>query len=69
MNENKLTRDQAIAQALAVEEIITQKVAPQYLGMPREELKEIILFAAHKTTELKIFCYKNELNFHEITGR
>lgn len=68
-NETKLTREEAIAYVLRVEKQINDKVATQYLGMPREELKEIIFTVVRKTTELRIFCHEHDLDFHQLTGR
>ncbi len=69
MNENKLTREQAVAHVLTAEEEINRKVAAQYIGMPREELKDIILTVVRKTEEMQLFCYENGLDFHQLTGR
>ena len=68
MNE-RMTKEQAIAHVLAVEEEISRKVSTQYIGMPRKELKEIMLTVVHKTEELKTFCHKYGLNFHRLTIR
>ncbi len=69
MYENKMTKEQAIAYVLAVEEEIDMLVSTQYVGMPREELKNIMLTVVHKTEELQIFCYEYGLDFHKLTGR
>ena len=68
-NETKLTREEAIAYVLEVEKQINDKVATQYFGIPRRELKEIIFTVIRKTTEQRIFCNKHNLDFHQLTGR
>ncbi len=68
MNE-KMTKEQAIAYVLAIEEEISRLVSTQYIGMPREELKNIMLTVVRKTEELQILCHEYELDFHQLTGR
>ena len=67
--KNSLTKEQAVQKATEMEKEIDAVVAGQYIGMPREELKSIMLTVVRKTEELQIFCYENGLDFHEITGR
>ena len=69
MYENKMTKEQATEFVLQVEEEIDKLVATQYLGMPREELKNIMLTVVRKTEELQILCHKYGLDFHKLTGR
>lgn len=69
MNENRMTKEQAIDYVSAVEEEISRLVATQYIGMPMEELKNIMLTVVHKTEELQILCHEYGLDFHKLTGR
>lgn len=68
MNE-KMTKEQAIEYVLAAEKELNSLVATQYLGMPRGELKNIMLTVVHKTEELQILCHEYGLDFHKLTGR
>lgn len=65
----KMTTEQVIAYVLAVEEEIDMLVSTQYVGMPREELKNIMLTVVRKTEELQKLCHEYELDFHQLTGR
>lgn len=42
MNENKLTREEAIVHALSMEEEINRKVTTQYIGMLRQVTKIVL---------------------------
>ena len=64
--KEKLTKEQATAMAIEMEKEIIEINSRQYLGMPREELKNIILTVVHKTGQLKMFCYENDLDWQEI---
>ena len=65
-NESKIAKEQAYQTALEMEKEIIQINDRQYIGMPREERKEIILTAPNKTTQLRIFCCENGLDWQEI---
>ena len=64
--KEKLTKEQATAIAIRMEKEIIEINSRQYIGMPRAELKNIILTVVHKTGELKMFCYENDLGWQEI---
>ena len=64
--KEKLTREQAITMAIRMEKEIIEINSRQYIGMPRAELKEIILTVVHRTGELKLFCHENNLDWQEI---
>lgn len=64
--KEKLTKEQATAIAIQMEKEIIEINNRQYIGMPRTELKDIILTVVHKTGELKLFCYENDLDWQEI---
>ena len=64
--KEKLTKEQATAIAIQKEKEIIEINNRQYIGMPRTELKDIILTVVHKTGELKLFCYENDLDWQEI---
>lgn len=64
--KEKLTKEQATAMAIEMEKEIIEINSRQYIGMPRVERKNIILTVVHKTDELRLFCYKNDLDWQEI---
>ena len=64
--KEKLTKEQATAIAIQKEKEIIEINNRQYIGMPRTELKDIILTVVHNTGELKLFCYENDLDWQEI---
>ena len=64
--KEKLTKEQATTIAIRMEKEIIEINSRQYVGMPRTELKDIILTVVHKTGELKLFCYENDLDWQEI---
>lgn len=65
MNE-KMTKEQALEKAIQMEREINAINSRQYIGMPRVERKNIILTVVHKTDELRLFCYENNLDWQEI---
>ncbi|MBR5521175.1 MAG: hypothetical protein IKU54_04180 [Oscillospiraceae bacterium] len=65
---NQKTYEQAYNQAIAMQKNINAVVATQYLGMPRADLKNILLTVIRKSTELKIFCHENGINYNEISS-
>lgn len=64
--KEKLTKERATAMAIEMEKEIIEINNRQYIGMPREELKNIILIVVHKTGQLKLFCYENDLDWQGI---
>ena len=64
--KEKLTKEQATTIAIQMEKGIIEINSRQYIGMPRTELKDIILTVVHKTGELKLFCYENDLDWQVI---
>ena len=64
--KEKLTRDEAVEMAIRMEKEIIEINSRQYIGMPKEERKGIILTVVHKTDELRLFCYENDLDWQEI---
>ena len=62
----KMTKEQATTIAIQKEKEIIEINSRQYIGMPRTELKDIILTVVHKTDELRLFCYENDLDWQEI---
>ncbi len=65
MNE-KMTKKQALETAIEMEREINAINSRQYIGMPRDELKQIIMTVFHKNNELRIFCMKNGLDWQEV---
>ena len=64
--KEKLTREEAVEMAIRMEKEIIEINSRQYIGMPRVERKNIILTVVHKTDELRLFCYENNLDWQEI---
>ena len=64
--KEKLTREEAVEMAIRMEKEIIEINSRQYIGMPRVERKNIILPVVHKTDELRLFCYENNLDWQEI---
>ena len=64
--KEKLTKERATTMAIQMEKEIIEINSKQYIGMPKEELKTIILTVVHKTGQLKLFCYENALDWQEI---
>ena len=57
----RLTKEQAMEIAVEMEREINAINSRQYIGMPRDELKKIIMTVFHKKSELRIFCMENIL--------
>lgn len=66
INETKLSKEQAYTMALNMQKEIDGINAQQYIGMPREERKDIIIIVLHKTNQLRVFCYENGIDWQEI---
>ena len=64
--KEKLTREEAVEMAIRMEKEIIEINSRQCIGMPKEERKGIILTVVHKTDELRLFCYENNLDWQEI---
>ena len=64
--KEKLTKEQATAMAIEMEKEIIEINSRQYIGMPRSELKDIIMTCFMKTKDLRIFCQDNDLSWDEI---
>ena len=64
--KEKLAKEQATTIAIQMEKEIIEINSRQYIGMPRVERKNIILTVVHKTDELRLFCYENNLDWQEI---
>ena len=64
--KEKLTREQSTTIALQMEKEIIEINSRQYISMSKEERKDIILTVVHKTDELRLFCYENDLDWQEI---
>ena len=65
-NETKLTKEQAYTMALDMQKDIDRINARQYIGMPRDERKDIIITVLQKTNQLRVFCYENGIDWQEI---
>lgn len=64
--KEKLTKEQATTIAIQMEKEIIEINSRQYIGMPRSELKDIIMTCFMKTKDLRIFCLDNDLSWDEI---
>ena len=65
-NETKLTKEQAYTTALDMQKDIDRINARQYIGMPRDERKDIIITVLQKTNQLRVFCFENGIDWQEI---